>query len=638
MISNTRQSSRTRRGKRRMANPTASGNSAATSTQSSSLVSLHSQMHASIEQLTNRRSGISTEQYEQRTEQCEQRIVDSLHQSNQAVGTALIRLDSDQLISAMAGSIPRVLLEPIQKVCASSLAQRSGQLTVHKETRLAIFCSPVVGVSVPLSIVTLVPATDVTRAEIREHSAIATSYLQICHQHATSNESIRIASQMRELIDLTARLQQHETFRQACDELANSLKSEFGANFVAVTIPRHNRIRIVSMAGVSQVDKNSAVCRVIGEACAEAACHEKQVAFPAAQNDPQHAIVSHQSVAKRLACKHVVTQTLRDDDKVIAHVIWGENSDDIVVQRHRAFAAAFAAPATQALQLVRRSEKTWLYRALALPVSWTARFWRLLVMILVVAGIAAMWIPAPYKIRGQCVVDAVSHRFAVAPYDGIVERGFFHPGDVVQQGDLLATMDDKELRWELAGVVADIQRTKKERSVALKSGDVPATVMADLESERLENQKRLLEYRRENLEIRSSVQGFVLSGDLDMAENAAVRTGDTLYEVGPITPLKIQVFIPAEDVLEVQKDQVVKVWLDGVSAEAIELPVERVLPRSQTEDGSNVFVAEAIVQNEDQRLRPGMRGIAKVTGKEHPIGWNLFHKPWEYLQSRLSCW
>ena len=44
-----------------------------------------------------------------------------------------------------------------------------------------------------------------------------------------------------------------------------------------------------------------------------------------------------------------------------------------------------------------------------------------------------------------------------------------------------------------------------------------------------------------------------------------------------------------------------------------------------------VFIADVILDNRESLLRPGMNGEAKVIGKNHPWGWNLFHKAWDSI-------
>ena len=93
--------------------------------------SIHAQMHTILEQATWRRP-------EPGTEQCEQQITECLHRAIGAVGTGLIRLDGSEPISVKVGHIPKVLTSLIQQLCLASHTKSANQLTVHKESRLAI--------------------------------------------------------------------------------------------------------------------------------------------------------------------------------------------------------------------------------------------------------------------------------------------------------------------------------------------------------------------------------------------------------------------------------------------------------------------------------------------------------------------
>lgn len=55
----------------------------------------------------------------------------------------------------------------------------------------------------------------------------------------------------------------------------------------------------------------------------------------------------------------------------------------------------------------------------------------------------------------------------------------------------------------------------------------------------------------------------------------------------------------------------------------------------QTHHGTNAFIAEVAIDNQDLQLRPGMLGSARITGETHALGWSLFHKPWEHLRNLL---
>jgi hypothetical protein len=80
----------------------------------------------------------------------------------------------------------------------------------------------------------------------------------------------------------------------------------------------------------------------------------------------------------------------------------------------------------------------------------------------------------------------------------------------------------------------------------------------------------------------------------------------------------------------------VKVWLSGLGSRAISGEIGAIFPEAEMRDGANVFIAEVVLRNENHLLRPGMSGKASIKADRHSLGWNLFHKPWEFVVSRLS--
>ena len=226
----------------------------------------------------------------------------------------------------------------------------------------------------------------------------------------------------------------------------------------------------------------------------------------------------------------------------------------------------------------------------------------------------------------------------MAPFEGVIKRGYVEPGDQVTKGQLLASMDGQSLRYELAGITAELNQAQKKREIELSSRNIPASLLADLEALRLAARKSQLEHQQNQIEIRSPFDGVILSGSLEHSEGASVEMGKILYEVAPLDSLKIEVSIPADEIAYAKTGQRARVWIDGLESESIVGQITRIHPRSQLGDGKNVFIAEVTVENPHERLRPGMHGHARIDCSARPLAWNLFHKPWHFITSRLTWW
>lgn len=148
----------------------------------------------------------------------------------------------------------------------------------------------------------------------------------------------------------------------------------------------------------------------------------------------------------------------------------------------------------------------------------------------------------------------------------------------------------------------------------------------------------MLKYKQDHLKIRSPISGVVLSGSLERAEAASVKTGQVLFEIGPLDPVKIEIAIPADDASQVKKGHPVTVWIEGQEDRPLESVIERIHPRSEIRDALNIFVAELKFENPDEMLRPGMKGVVRIDAEKRSLGWSLFHKPVNYLRSRLTWW
>lgn len=254
------------------------------------------------------------------------------------------------------------------------------------------------------------------------------------------------------------------------------------------------------------------------------------------------------------------------------------------------------------------------------------------------AGIAtaAMFVPMDYRVTCDSELQPVFRRFIAAPFDAPLEECLVEPGDIVEANQLLTLLDGRELRWELAGLRADLAKAVKEHNTHLSAQEFGEAAIARHEIDRLENRSALLAQRTQNLEIRSPIAGVIVAGNLKETEGVPLETGQSLFEVAPLDRMVVEVAIPEEDIWHVQPNMVLNLRLDALPSETVEATILRIHPRAELRDHENVFVPEAELDNSDKRLRPGMRGDAKVSTGSHFLGWNLFHKPVAYVVGWLG--
>ncbi|MFK7769218.1 MAG: efflux RND transporter periplasmic adaptor subunit, partial [Mariniblastus sp.] len=243
-----------------------------------------------------------------------------------------------------------------------------------------------------------------------------------------------------------------------------------------------------------------------------------------------------------------------------------------------------------------------------------------------------MCVPLPYRVACDCEVQPVLRRFVASPHDGILEKTFVESGDIVEANQVVAILDGRQKRIELSALRAELAGAKKKRDSSLAQGDVALSHIARSEMRRHQSKIDILEQQMLNLEVRSPIAGIVVSGDLDKVQGAPLEMGQTLFEIAPLDKMLAEIGIPESEIHYVEPGMTVTIKLDSFPFKTWQGTVQKIQPRSEIVKDESVFIAQVILPNEEQQIRPGMQGSVKVSAKSAPIGWNLFHTSWESVR------
>ncbi len=281
------------------------------------------------------------------------------------------------------------------------------------------------------------------------------------------------------------------------------------------------------------------------------------------------------------------------------------------------------------LEIVMKTQRSLFRTALDNTRQLLRRRWLKILMIVVLAASLLLCLPMTYNISCTCQLQLTRRRFVAAPYEGLLEKTMVESGDVVQAGQVLARMDGRQLRMELSALSAQLDSERKRRDSALARGNIAESQIAGSEMSRLESEVQILSSRIDNTEIRSPLDGVVVSGDLDKAEGVPMQMGQTLFEVGPLEQMLVEVRIPEREIRCAEVGMTVDFEFDAFPFRTFTGTLQRIHPRAELIDNHSVFVAEFEIANPDGRLRPGMVGRARIRGARFPLGWNLFHHAWD---------
>ena len=166
-------------------------------------------------------------------------------------------------------------------------------------------------------------------------------------------------------------------------------------------------------------------------------------------------------------------------------------------------------------------------------------------------GIIYFMSPTELVILAQGTLQASEQRFVFAPAEGYVDKIYVADGQIVQSGEVVATISSPPLQLQVNQIAAEIGLTDQKRAGLnitlnqLKPADDPTNLtdsrlageVQELEARRanLVEQKQLLDREQERLQLRSPIDGTVIAWEVEKyLENRPVRRGDTLLRIAAL--------------------------------------------------------------------------------------------------------
>jgi len=520
-------------------------------------------------------------------------------------------------------------------MCQKAANKNDRQMFMAVETaNLTTLCLPITVKGVPsdvLAVSASVTPEQLSSIDLNSLEQILGS-LRLWHSERQTARRDAEFQGLAALVELVQQVEQARSLPLACHAIVNELRDFFACHRVGLGLRTrtHAGCRLTTLSGTATFDPYSDVARQFQAACDESAVRGSLATWPSLNPNAEHTTIALRQLAEQQNVEAMVGLPLLSKQHVTGVLILAGRRDTLHESGTLNLLQTAAPVLGSALQMAMRLEGNLLVRSWRRLVSsrWSTR-------VAVTAAAAAigtvLCLPWPYYIKVPCMLEPMTRRIVSAPYDGLLEVSLTEPGCVVQQGQILARMDAREIRWERATITAERSQALKEFDTELTRENIAKAQLARMEAERLQLKLDVLQYREQNHELLAPMEGMVLNGSLEKLTGAPVKTGEPLFEVAELNPLRLELAVPAEDYFHIRPGQSVSVAFDGFEGESFEGTILRVRPRSEVRDNENVFVADMEIRNPDFRLRPGIQGFATITGDRHSVAWNTFHKAWESL-------
>jgi putative peptide zinc metalloprotease protein len=265
-----------------------------------------------------------------------------------------------------------------------------------------------------------------------------------------------------------------------------------------------------------------------------------------------------------------------------------------------------------------------------------------------------------YSVSAPCVIEPARYLRLKAPVEGVLVSMPFREGDLVSQGQVLATLENKQLElavreMELQVRAYDLQIDATRESGDFVQADNLASVKSTIVTRIADNRARL-----DSLVIRAPFTGVILSPNSQSQLGRLLLEGDDICDFGDLAQAKVTIAVDEKDMHFVRERAPASVTLRSYpwrsfagtvvavsSAPLRDLPSKALSSRSsgpvvvRPDSAASVpllptYEVNILLENPDRTLLVGMVGKARIESGSRSLFDVLFSKFRESLRQTFG--
>jgi multidrug resistance efflux pump len=493
-----------------------------------------------------------------------------------------------------------------------------------------------------VAVLELPPAAALQIKAIMRQIQWGAASLKLLFAQESVTTEIQLRERLQSAFDLVVAAAGHERFYAAAIAFVTAVSTRLDCSRVSLGFLQNGRTRIVAVSHSAEFNKRTNVVRRIADVMDEAIDQRQTVVFPPSTGSSL-VLRAHTDLSQtnRDAC--VCSIPFRCAEAIVGAVtlerVRDRQFDASTVQLCQSV-TALAGPfldlhwredrwlPVKAVDSCRRYLAALLGpRHIGLKVG-TAAIAALLAFLLVTEG--------DYRVSAKTVLEPIVQRTAAAPFDGYIREAAVRAGHVVHAGELLATLDDRELRLDRLKALSRYQEHQKAYNKAMAERNAAEGAILTAQMQQAQVEIELLDDQLRHTRLLAPFDGIVVSGDLSQSLGAPIEKGKVLFEIAPLDEYRVVLEVDERDIAEVKAAQQGQLILSAFPNETLRFSVVQLTPVSTTQEGRNFFRVEAQLTQLHDRLRPGMEGVGKIEIDRRLFMWVWTHQLVDWV--RLAVW
>ncbi len=435
-------------------------------------------------------------------------------------------------------------------------------------------------------------------------------------------------AQANALLDLVAITLDAEGFGAAAQGLVSQLARLLVCDRVSLGIEERGAVKLAALSHAAAFGREMNLVRAVEAAMGEAIDQNTTLVYPTDREDAPVVLREHAALCREHGAASVLTIPLQRGKSLRGALVFEHAEPRVFTADRIAALEAIALAVAPILDLWRREDRPLWRKILDAARQQLGRLVgpghlgrKLALAISLILALFFGFAKGAYRIGSEGTLEGASRRVVIAPFDGYVASAARRAGDFVEAGDLLATLDDRELELERLKWSSRLVQLGRQADESRASREYGRTRILGAQIDEARAELARLEERLARTAITAPFDGLVVSGDLSQSLGASVSRGDVLFEVAPLERYRVLLEIDEEQIADVAVGQSGTLLLAALPNEPVEFEVTKVTPVATAEEGRNFFRVEGTLSETSGRLRPGMEGVGKIDVDRRHLIW-----------------
>lgn len=454
------------------------------------------------------------------------------------------------------------------------------------------------------------------------------------------------AERLQLLFDLLSSSLGQPGYEASARAFVTELATRLQCDRVSLGRVSNGRVTLLALSHSSSFSPKTALVRAITGAMEEALDQRQTVVLPPLPTTPTQIRRAHDELVRQFQTLALCSVPMLSDGRVTGVLTLERGAEQPFDRRTLDLLEALSVVAGPLFEMQRRDArwlggKAWESVRSQLAKLAGPRHVGFKLATLAAAALTAFLALATgdYRVTAKTILEGAVQQAATVPFQGYLETAPARAGDLVQAGQVLATLQDHDLKLERLRWQSQRDQLAKEYRQVMADRDAAKVEIKAAELAQAEAQLALAADKLGRIRVTAPFSGVVVSGDWSQRLGTPLEEGQVLFEIAPLNDYRVVLQVDDRDMAGLRVGQSGTLLLSSLPHDKLSFAVTQITPVSTAKEGRNYFRVEAKLTTPlSERLRPAMEGVGKIAVDQRSLVWIWTHEALDWVRLKLWAW